>query len=174
MLDWDVDEIPADDRLTQEEKSHYVTLAVTGVMTLTECKADLQSLLNRKPFVLDLIQMRKISLFDGLPDYSLRQFWADTIIMEWENHVPRQLLSLMDWGELTMTWRLLDSLSDGCSNAWLRESLEEQEKILIEDEDEALRLLIEAECDELWRKNVGCDWLHEMRFIINYSCILFY
>ena len=72
MLDWDNDVTHLyNERLTREEESDYETLAVTGQKTLTECKADLRSLLYRRPFDLDLIQLRKLPLFDGLPVYSV-------------------------------------------------------------------------------------------------------
>ena len=167
-LDWDVEMAPKDERLTQDEKMHYVYLAITGKMTLTECKADLRAILYRRPFVLDLVQMRTIPLFDGLPDYNLRQFWAEAIIAEWENLVPREINGLIDWEELTMTWPLLDSLIDGCSNAWLRDTLQDQETLLIKQAVKTLRQLIKAYEDEQWLKSVGRAWLYEMRYLINF------
>ena len=138
-------------RLTYEERRHYETLAVTGQKTLTDCKADLQSLLYWKPFDLDLLLLRKLPLFDGLSDFSVRQVWAEAIILEWENHVPAQVGGLLAWKELTMTWQIINSLLDGCTNSWLSKILKEQKL-----------LLIEKDKNELWRVEIGSVWLLEM------------
>ena len=150
-LDWDNDVSHLfNERLTREEERDYELLAVTGQKTLTECKNDLRSLLYRRPFDLDLVQMRKLPLFDGLPDYSVKQVWAESIILEWERHVPAGLCGLIEWGELIMTWRILNSLLDGCTNLWLFEVLEEEKLPLIEKDN-----------DELWRIEFGSVWLQE-------------
>ena len=172
--DWDTEEIPRNDRLTQDEKWDYQTLTVTGQKTLTECKNDLRSMLYRRPFDLDLVQLRKLPMFDGLPDYSVRQVWAETIILEWEGFVPGRLGGLLEWEELVVTWPILNSLRDGCTNESLFELLEREELLLIEQDNEKERLLVEAEQSEIWRRTIGCDWLYEMRFLINFSFFLFY
>ena len=144
------------DRLTYEEKRHYLNLAVTGQMTLTECKEDLRSLLYRRPFDRDLLLLRGLPLFDGLSDFSMRQIWAESIIFKWEMHLPAHLGGLRAWDELVMTWDILNSLLDGCTNSRLLEFLDE-EKLL----------LIKKEKNELWRVTIGCVWLLEMISIDN-------
>ena len=90
-------------------------------------------------------------MFDGLPDYSVRQVWAETIILNWERYLPGRLSGLIEWEELVMTWQILNSSLDGCTNPWLFVLLEEEKLLLIEKDN-----------DELWRKTIGCDWLSEM------------
>ena len=80
--DWDTEEVPRNDRLTQDEQWHFQHLAATGQLCMTECKTALRSMLYRRPCDLDLIQLRKLPLLNGLSDLSLRQIWADTIILE--------------------------------------------------------------------------------------------
>ena len=81
--------------------------------------------------------MRKLPLFDGLPDYSVEQFWVEANIQEWERFVPSRLLGLVLWGELFISWRILNSLQDGCSDPWLFELIEQYKLELIEkDNDE--------------------------------------
>ena len=138
------------ERLTPVEWRHYEILAVTGQRTLTKCKEDLRSLLYRRPFNLDLVQMRKISLFNDLPDYSVKQFWVEAIVQEWERYVPSCLLGGVIWGKLIISWRILHSLQDGCSDVWMFELIEQYTLELIEKEK-----------DELWQINIGFVWLLE-------------
>ena len=156
--DWDSDTVtPVNDRLTSEEKKYYTNKAATGQMTVAECRDDLCSLLYRRPFDLDLALLRELPMLNVLSVYQLRQIWAESIVNEWENYLPAHLGGLRAWDELVMTWDILKSLSDGCTNSWLSEVLEEERKLLVKKE--------QFEQDEHWRINIGCDWLSEMRSI---------
>ena len=150
-INGDTDMTPLfNERLTPVEWRHYEILAVTGQRTLTKCKEDLRSLLYRRPFNLDLVQMRKISLFNELPDYSVKQFWVEAIVQEWERYVPTLLIFGVTWGKINISWKILNSLQDGCSDVWIFELIEEYSLALIEKEK-----------DELWQINIGLVWLLE-------------
>ena len=152
---WDSETVtPINDRLTYEEKKHYTNLAVTGQMTVAVCRDDLYSLLYRCPFDLDLALLRELPMFNVLSDYQLRQIWAESIVLEWENYLPAHLGGLRAWDELEMTWDILNSLLDCCTSSWLSEVLEEERQLLVKGE--------QLERDEHWRINFGCDWLSEM------------
>ena len=156
--DWDSDSVtPINDRLTNEEKKHYTDKAVTGQMTVGECRDDLYSLLYRRPFDLDLALLRELPILNVLSDYQLRQIWAESIVLEWENYLPAHLGGLRAWDELTMTWDILNSLKNGCTSSWLFEVLEEERQLLVKAD--------QKDYDEHWRKNIGCDWHSEMKSI---------
>ena len=145
------------DRLSFEERRHYTNLAATGQMTVADCRDDLYSLLYRRPFDLDLKLLREIPMLNVLNDYQMRQIWAESIVDEWENFLPAHLGGLRAWDELTMTWDIYHSLLAGCTNSWLFEVLETERQLLIKTEQENF--------DEHWRKNIGCDWLSDMKSI---------
>ena len=150
-MNGDTDIMPLfNERLTPVECRHYEILAVTGQRTLTKCKEDLRSLLYRRPFNLDLVQMRKITLFNDLPDYSVKQFWVEAIVQEWERYVPTLLIFGVTWGKINISWKILNSLQDGCSDVWIFELIEEYSLALIEKEK-----------NELWQINIGLVWLLE-------------
>ena len=170
--DWLV-EIPRNDRLTLGEEVFFMDLAASGQISMTECKAALRSMLYRRPCDLDLIQMRRLPLLKDLPDLSLRQLWADTIILDWERHVPSKLESNIGWEQRVMTWEILNNLYDGCAHEWLFEILEREKELLIEKDKVKARLAQEKRDLKDWKKSVGREWLRDMRHTINYACVLF-
>ena len=87
----------------------------------------------------------------------MRQIWAELIVDEWENYLPAHLGGLREWDDLTMTWDIYNSLQNGCTSSWLFEVLEEERQLLVKAD--------QKDYDEHWRKNIGCDWLSEMRSI---------
>ena len=170
--DWSVD-TPRNGRLTDDEQMYFVNLAASGKVSLTKCKAALRMMLYRRPCDLDLIQMRKRPLLQDLSDLSLRQLWADTIILDWERFVPTQLECNIGWEQRVMTWEIYNNLYDGCAHKWLFKILERERLTLVKkDEDRAL-LAQEANDLKDWKKTVGREWLQDMRSLINYAFVLF-
>ena len=170
--DWLV-EIPRNDRLTLGEEVFFMDLAASGQISMTECKAGLRSMLYRRPCDLDLVQMRGLPLLTDLPDLSLRQLWADAIILDWERNVPMELECNIGWERKVMTWEILNNLYDGCAHEWLFEILEREKELLVKKDEDEKRFAEEKRDIKAWKKTVGMKWLHEMRHIINYACILF-
>ena len=171
--DWDTEEIPRNDRLTRDEEIHFQMLAATGQLSVTECKTAIRSMLYRRPCDLDLIQLRRLPLFKGMTDFCLREIWADTVIFKWERFVPSQLECKLGWEQMIMTWAIHNSLLDGCANEWLFDALKRERRLLIKIDEDKERLTLEKKDIAIWKKAIGREWLHEMRFLINYAIVLF-
>ena len=171
--DWEKDDFPRNDRLTRDEEIFFLMLAAKGKLSLTECKNALRSMLYRRPCELDLLHLRTLPYFRNMTDFCLREIWADTVILDWESFVPTHLECQIVWERMVMTWPIYNNLYDGFTNKWLFEVLAREKRLLVKmDEDEA-RLAQEKRDIKAWKKTVGREWLHDMRFIINYACILF-
>ena len=149
-LDWDNDVRHLyNHRLTRDERDEFEMLVVNGTRTLAQVKADIRALLVLRPFDLDLAQLKlAIPWFSDIPECVARQIWVEANIFEFERYVPGQLWYVVDWNIVTMTWDILRSILDGCTDSWLFESLNELEQRLIEQDK-----------DELWRIDIGSVWL---------------
>ena len=152
-LDWDNDvQHLYNHRLTRDERDEFEMLVVNGTRTLAQVKADIRALLVLRPFDLDLAQLKlAIPWFSDIPECVARQIWVEANIFEFERYVPGQLWYVVDWNIVTMTWDILRSILDGCTDSWLFESLNELEQKLIEQDK-----------NELWRIEVGSVWLSDM------------
>ena len=152
-LDWDNDVRHLyNHRLTRDERDEFEMLVVNGTRTLAQVKADIRALLVLRPFDLDLAQLKlAIPWFSDIPECVARQIWVEANIFEFERYVPGQLWYVVDWNIVTMTWDILRSILDGCTDSWLFESLNELEQKLIEQDK-----------NELWRIEVGSVWLSDM------------
>ena len=167
------EDISFDGRLTDNEWCDFHQLAATSQLTMTECKDTLRSMLYRRPCNLDLIMLRKSPLCKDMTDLSLRQLWADTIILYWEWNLINHLQTQLELKRVVMTWDIHNRLLDGCASEDLFNFLKvEREHLVKKDEDEA-RLAQEKKDIKDWKKTVGNEWLQDMRFIINYASILF-
>ena len=173
IYDWDAEEFPQNERLTRDEEIFFQQLAVTGELSITECKSALQSMLFRRPCDLDLVQLKKIPMFRGVSDSILRVIWADTVTLEWERLVPSMLDCKLGWEQMTMTWTIHNKLLDGCADKWLLGALERERLLLVEKDEEEERIAREKREIKVWRKTVGREWLHEMIQIINNYFVLF-
>ena len=152
-LDWDNDvQHLYNHRLTRDERDEFELMVVNGTRTLAQVKADIRALLTLRPFDLDLVQLKlAIPWFSDIPECVARQIWVEANVFEFERYVPGQLWYVVDWNLVTMTWEILHSILDGCTDSWLFESLNELEQRLIEQDK-----------NELWRIEVGSVWLSDM------------
>ena len=152
-LDWDNDvQHLYNHRLTRDERDEFEMLVVNGTRTLAQVKADIRALLVLRPFDLDLAQLKlAIPWFSDIPECVARQIWVEANVFEFERYVPGQLWYVVDWNIVTMTWDILRSILDGCTDSWLFESLNELEQRLIEQDK-----------NELWRIEVGSVWLSDL------------
>ena len=171
--DWDAEEFPRNDCLTRDEEIFFQQLAVTGQLLMTGCKDALRSMLYRRPCNLDLVQLRTLPFCKDITDFFLRVIWADTVILEWERLVPSQLECSLGYEQLTMTWTIHNKLLDGCANVWLFASLKRERRRLIRKDREEERLAQERRDLVIWKETVGREWIFDMRYIINYACVLF-
>ena len=139
-------------RLTRDERDEFESQVVNGTQTLAQVKAEIRALLILRPFDLDLVQLKlAIPWFSDIPECVARQIWVEANIFEFERYLPSQLWYVVDWNVVTMTWEILRSILDGCTNQDLFEAIDELEQILIEKDN-----------DELWRIEVGSVWLSDL------------
>ena len=152
-LDWDNDvQHLYNHRLTRDERDEFELMVVNGTRTLAQVKADIRALLTLRPFDLDLVQLKlAIPWFSDIPECVARQIWVEANVFEFERYVPGQLWYVVDWNLVTMTWEILHSILDGCTDSYLFESLDELEQRLIEQDK-----------NELWRIEVGSVWLSDL------------
>ena len=152
-LDWDNDvQHLYNHRLTRDGRDEFELLVVNGTRTLAQVKADIRALLIVRPFDLDLVQLKlAIPWFSDIPECVARQIWVEANVFEFERYVPGQLWYVVDWNLVTMTWEILHSILDGCTDSYLFESLDELEQRLIEQDK-----------NELWRIEVGSVWLSDL------------
>ena len=151
--DWDNDVSHLyNDRLTLAERDEFEFQVVRGIKTLAQVKIEIRALLIQRPFDLDLVQLKlAVPLFVGLPECVARQIWLEANVLEFKRYVPGRLWFVIDWNQIVMSWEILYSVLDGCTNQYLFEVLEEQEQLLIEKDN-----------DELWRVEYGSVWLCDM------------
>ena len=139
-------------RLTRDERDEFESRVVSGAQTLSQVKNEIRALLILRPFDLDLVQLKlAIPWFSDIPECVARQIWLEANVFEFERYVPSHLWFVIDWCHAVMTWEILHSILDGCTNQYLFETLEELEQVLIEKDN-----------DELWRVEIGSVWLSDM------------
>ena len=151
--DWDNDVRHLyNNRVTRDERDEFENLVVRGVQTLSQVKAEIRALLIQRPFNLDLVQLKlAIPWFADMPECVAQQIWLEANVLEFERYLPSHLWYVINYEQVVMTWDLLYSILDGCTNQDLFEALEEQEQMLIEKDN-----------DELWRIEVGSVWLSDL------------
>ena len=139
-------------RLTRDERDEFESQVVGGFQTLSQVKNEIRALLIVRPFDLDLVQLKlAIPWFSDIPECVARQIWLEANVFEFERYVPSHLWYVVDWNHVTMTWEILRSILDGCTNQDLFEAIDELEQMLIEKDN-----------DELWRDEIGSVWLSDM------------
>ena len=151
--DWDNDVRHLyNNRVTRDERDEFENLVVRGVQTLSQVKAEIRALLIQRPFNLDLVQLKlAIPWFADMPECVAQQIWLEANVLEFERYLPSHLWYVINYEQVVMTWDLLYSILDGCTNQDLFEALEEQEQMLIEKDN-----------DEIWRVEYGSVWLSDM------------
>ena len=139
-------------RLTRDERDEFESQVVSGTQTLAQVKAEIRALLILRPFDLDLVQLKlAIPWFSDIPECVARQIWVEANVFEFERYAPSHLWYVVDWNHVVMTWDILRSILDGCTNQDLFEAIDELEQKLIEQDN-----------DELWRVEVGSVWLSDL------------
>ena len=118
-----------------------LTLVESGEKSFAQIKSEMRTLLQQRPFNLDLVQLQTIPLFNGLPDCIAKHIWIEAFLVSFEAKLPSFLYFKLEYGN-KLDWKTLKCVLDGCENPELFEMLKEREKELIVD-DIVLEWLLE-------------------------------
>ena len=132
--DWDFDnEHLFNQRLTPEETQAFQEEILRGVRSFTEVKDNIRAVLVRRPFQLDLVQLRTIPLLKNLPKLIVRVIWIEAILARFEAYLTFAICFYPTYRR-ALTRNVWNCVMDGCQNKSLLRELRKQERILVADE----------------------------------------
>ena len=147
--DWDNDTSHLfNHRMSRQEVIDFEMQVLSGEKSLAQIKSEMRTLLQQRPFDLDLVQLQTIPLFKGLPDCIAKQIWIEAFMVSFEAKLPSFIDFKLEYGPTKLDWNTLRCVLDGCENPELLEILKEKEKELIVDDIVLVWLLENIEIDK--------------------------